>query len=104
MKAPDNQCHESGLFSVELNLFIASLVLASAFHEVFECDFLCSPGMRQYGILRDGTTILLRQTQDPVFFILPSENAQLQGSCFFPRQSAAVPAATLKVRLRASRL
>lgn len=52
-----------GLFSAEFNLFVTSFILASAFHEVFDRDFLCSPGMRQYSILRNGTFMLLHQTQ-----------------------------------------
>lgn len=64
-----------GLFSAEFDLFVASLILASAFHKVYERDFLYSPGMRQYGILRNSTIILLHQTQSRVLH--PSEDASL---------------------------
>jgi hypothetical protein len=42
----------SSLVAAELYLLVTSLVLASAFHEVFECDFLavCSPGSLGHGI------------------------------------------------------
>jgi hypothetical protein len=41
------------LFSAEADLLIASLALASAFDQVFECDLLNirSPSMRKYSIL-----------------------------------------------------
>ena len=51
-------------------LYIASLVLASAFHYVLESDFLavCSPCMREYKILRDLVTLTFHQVQIPIAF------------------------------------
>jgi hypothetical protein len=44
------------LIAAELQFLVASLVVTSTVNKIPECDFfiLFSPGMREYGIRRDG--------------------------------------------------
>jgi hypothetical protein len=58
-------------FSAEFYLVVARLLLASAFHQVFECDFLAvhSHSMRKYSIAWDMVFVMFYQTKVSVSFI-----------------------------------
>jgi hypothetical protein len=60
----------SSLFSAERDHAIASLILARAIHQASDGDLLCicSPCVRQYGVLVDGTDPILGKGEVVVVF------------------------------------